>query len=248
MGANLEGLKGRTEILSRALILCGIESNCAHLIDNTAGEIGYDVASALVSASFTLDYFLPVAQTVNAVLSDTIAASAVEKQDIWQVREITLEDVGEPVAIAIWDSGVDTQIFTKLNQRWANPKEIFDNDIDDGDNGYVDDVHGIAHDLYASKVADMLYPIDDVAEDELALQKMVKVLGDIQFNVDTEEASAVRKKMSSLSQSEVEDSIESLSAYGNCSQGTRVAGIAAEGNSPAHCSHYLHCVAFLHPR
>ena len=79
----------------------------------------------------------------------------------------------------------------------------------------------------------MLYPIGDVAEDELALQKMVKGLGDIQFNVDTEEASAVRKKMSSLSQSEVKDFIESLSAYGNYSHGTHVAGIAAEGNPHA---------------
>ena len=99
--------------------------------------------------------------------------------------------------MAIWDSGVDTQIFAKLNQMWTNTKEIPDNGIDDDDNGYVDDAHGIAYDLHASKVADMLYPIGDVAEDELALQKMVKGLGDIQFNVDTEEASAVRKKMSS---------------------------------------------------
>ena len=233
VGANLESLKGRTEILSRALVLGSIESNYQPLIDNTAGEISYDVASSLVSASFTLDYFLPVAQTVNAVLSATIAANAVEKEDIWQARQVTLEEAGEPVVMAIWDSGVDTQIFAKLNQMWTNTKEIPDNGIDDDDNGYVDDAHGIAYDLHASKVADMLYPIGNVAEDELALQKMVKGLGDIQFNVDTEEASAVRKKMSSLSQSEVKDFIESLSAYGNYSHGTHVAGIAAEGNPHA---------------
>ena len=95
VGANLESLKGRTEILSRALVLGSIESNYQPLIDNTAGEISYDVASSLLSASFTLDYFLPVAQTVNAVLSDTIAANAVEKEDIWQARQVTLEEAGE---------------------------------------------------------------------------------------------------------------------------------------------------------
>ena len=232
VGANLESLKGRTEILSRALVLGSIESNYQPLIDNTAGEISYDVASSLVSASFTLDYFLPVAQTVNAVLSDTIVTNAVEKEDIWQARQITLEDAGEPVVMAIWDSGVDTQIFANLNQMWTNA-EIPDNGIDDDDNGYVDDAHGIAYDLHANKVADMLYPIGDVAEDELALQKMVKGLGDIQFNVDTEGSLGCAQEMSSLSQSGKGFTIESLSAYGNYSHGTHVAGIAAEGNPNA---------------
>ena len=233
VGANLESLKGRTEILSRALVLGSIDSNYQPLIDNTGGEISYDVAASLVSASFTLDYFLPVAQTVNEVLSATIAANAVEKEDIWMARQVTLKDDGNPVVLAIWDSGLDTQIFAELDQLWTNTEEIPNNGIDDDDNGYVDDAHGIAYDLHSSKVADMLYPIGDVAEDELALQRMVKGLGDIQFNVDSEEASEVRKTMASLPQSEVQDFIESLGAYGNYSHGTHVAGIAAEGNPHA---------------
>ena len=233
VGANLESLKGRTEILSRALVLGSIDSNYQPLIDNTGGEISYDVAASLVSASFTLDYFLPVAQTVNEVLSATIAANAVEKEDIWMARQVTLEDDGNPVILAIWDSGLDTQIFAELDQLWTNTEEIPNNGIDDDDNGYVDDAHGIAYDLHSSKVANMLYPIGDVAEDELALQRMVKGLGDIQFNVDSEEASEVRKQMASLPQSEVQNFIESLSAYGNYSHGTHVAGIAAEGNPHA---------------
>ena len=233
VGANLEGLKGRTEILSRALVLGSIDSNYQPLIDNTDGEVSYDVAASLVSASFTLDYFLPVAQTVNDVLSATIAANAVEKEDIWLARQVTLEDDGNPVVLAIWDSGIDTQIFAALDQLWTNTEEIPNNGIDDDDNGYVDDAHGIAYDLHSSKVPDMLYPIGDVAEDELALQQMVKGLGDIQFNVDSEEASDVRKKMASLPQTEVQNFIESLGAYGNYSHGTHVAGIAAEGNPHA---------------
>jgi subtilisin family serine protease len=233
VGANLEGLKGRTEILSRALVLGSIDSNYQPLIDNTDGEVSYDVAVSLVSASFTLDYFLPVTQTVNEVLSATIAANAVEKEDIWLARQVTLEGDGSPVTLAIWDSGLDTQIFAELDQLWTNTEEIPNNGVDDDENGYVDDAHGIAYDLHSSKVPDMLYPIGDVAEDELALQQMVKGLGDIQFNVDSEEASEVRKKMASLPQTEVQNFIESLGAYGNYSHGTHVAGIAAEGNPHA---------------
>lgn len=230
--ANLESLKGRTEILSRALVLGSLDSNYQPIVDRNGGTVSYDVASSLVGASFTLDNFLAVAGDVNAVLAYAIDANRVEKADIWTARQIDLAKSaqGSPVTLAVWDSGVDTLIFSKAKQLWTNKAEIAGNGVDDDDNGFVDDTHGIAYDVHANKVDATLYPIGDVADDESALQRLVKGLGDIQFNVDSDEASEVRKRMASLPQEEVKGFLESMSVYGNYAHGTHVAGIASEGN------------------
>ncbi|MFK7828454.1 MAG: S8 family serine peptidase [Congregibacter sp.] len=230
--AGLKSLKGRTEILSRALVLGSLDSNYQPIVDRNDGTVSYDIAASLVGASFTLQHFLPVAGAVNGVLSYAIDTNRVEKNDIWAERQIALESSSEakPVTLAIWDSGVDTAIFSDTQQLWHNSGEIPGNGIDDDDNGFVDDVHGVAYDLHSNKVVGTLYPIGQVSDDEAALQRLMKGLGDIQFNVDSAEAGEVRKRMASLPQESVKEFLESLSVYGNYAHGTHVAGIATEGN------------------
>lgn len=48
----------------------------------------------------------------------------------------------KPVIVAIIDSGMDTTHEDLKEQLWINEDEIPGNDIDDDNNGYVDDVHG----------------------------------------------------------------------------------------------------------
>ncbi len=230
--ANLESLKGRTEILSRALVLGSLESNYQPVLDRTGGEVSLDIAASLVGAVFSLDYFIPSAGAMNRVLAATIAANRVEKADIWAERQVALaaDADGTPVTLAVWDSGLDTAIFAGTGQLWENPDEVPGNGRDDDDNGHIDDRHGIAYDLDANRVTELLYPIGEIAEDEAALQRLVKGLGDIQFNVDSDAASAVRQRMAALDQAEVKDFLESLGAYGNYSHGTHVGGIAAADN------------------
>jgi subtilisin family serine protease len=232
--AGLEGLKGQTEILSRALVLGSIESNYQPIADRNDGEVSYDVAASLVGAAFTLDAFIPAAGAVNAVVAATIAANRVEKPDIWAERQVALDaQEGEPVVLAVWDSGVDTEIFAEHGQLWRNDAEIPGNGVDDDDNGFIDDVHGIAYTLHSERSDSLLYPIGDYGADADELARLVKGLGDIQFNVDTPEAGEVRQRMAALPQSEVKDFLEALSLYGNYSHGTHVAGIAVEGNPQA---------------
>lgn len=230
---NLKSLKGRTEFLTKALVLGNLESSYQPLVDNTDGKISYDVASTLVNVTFTLDHFIPRAAVINSVLSKHIAANDVEKEDIWEARKVELSaaDKGSPTVISVWDSGVDVPIFQPQNLMWTNTGEVPANGIDDDENGFIDDVHGVAYDLETDKVVELLRPIErdfDVQPKEL--QVHAKGLGDLLANVDSAEAAALRKVMASLPQTEVKDFLENLSLYSGYSHGTHVSGIALEGN------------------
>lgn len=229
---NLKSTKGSSEILSRALVLGSIESGVQPVLENTGGEMSYDIAARLVGAPFTLDYFIPSAPTVNRVFGAVIDANRVEKQDIWEARKIVLDGTEDatPVVVAVWDSGVDTSLFGLPSQLWRNSREIAGNDVDDDGNGFVDDVHGIAWSLHSDKETSLLFPAGEFPRDELDLQRQIKGLTDIQSAIDSEEASALRKELAGLEQDQVRDFIESLNIYGNYSHGTHVAGIALQDN------------------
>ena len=46
------------------------------------------------------------------------------------------------VVVAVLDNGVETVHEDLIGKIWINEKEIEGNDIDDDNNGYVDDIHG----------------------------------------------------------------------------------------------------------
>lgn len=50
--------------------------------------------------------------------------------------------VAKPIVVAVLDSGIDTLHEDLKNILWHNPKEIPSNNIDDDNNGYIDDVFG----------------------------------------------------------------------------------------------------------
>ena len=229
---NLKSARGRTEIYSRAFVLGNLESSYQPIIDKTGGEISYDIASNLVSAGFTLEYFLPDAPVINAVYSATITANTVTKKDIWGDRDYVLSGTANasPVVVAIWDSGVDTAIEALVPLLWRNVRELPGNGLDDDNNGFVDDIHGIAYDLHSNKEPSLLYPIGEFNGNLALMQADMKGLGDIESGVDSAEASALRKRLAALDQDQVKDFLESLGLYGNYAHGTHVAGIAVQGN------------------
>jgi len=49
---------------------------------------------------------------------------------------------GQPIIVAILDSGVEVDHEDLKNVMWVNPGEIPGNGIDDDKNGYIDDIHG----------------------------------------------------------------------------------------------------------
>jgi len=230
--ANIKSQKGSAELLSRALVLGSLESSLQPILDGSGGAISQDIASTLLGSHFTLYHFIPLQESIRAVLQAYIDANHVDKPDIWAERDFAI-DAGQgqgPVVIAVWDSGVDTAIFAGGGQLWTNAREVPDNGKDDDGNGFVDDVHGIAFSLHSDKETSLLYPIGPMDYDVAQLRSWLKGLTDMRSAVDSEEAAALKRYVSALEQERVKPFLESVNLYGNYAHGTHVAGIAAAGN------------------
>ncbi len=225
---NLKSAKAGAEIASGALITGNLESQLQPGVDKT-GQVSGEVADTLVSVHTTYQYFLPLKSERVAVLTAVVAAHTKVKKDIWTERQISLapDAALHPVVVAIWDSGVDLAVYP--HQQWTNPVEKFDGK--DSAAGYIDGPHGIAFDLKSLPSTDLLMPL--TAEQRAAYPAMrnwMKGFVDLQANVDSPEAAAVKQHLATLKQAEVKPFIESLGLFENYTHGTHVAGIASAGN------------------
>jgi subtilisin family serine protease len=207
--------KTRAEIVSEALILGRIREVLQPTVDRT-GALSSELAPGVVASRFALEYVLPLKQTLIDTYSAYLAAHRVEKPDIWAARGVTLTAAqrGHPVAIAIWDSGVDVSLFKGR---------------------LVTDAQGapatIAFDRYSNPSPDGLVPIPEALRARVPQMKArLKGFSDLEANVDSPEASEVKRFLSSLKPEQFKPAIEELILAGNYIHGTHVAGIAAAGN------------------
>lgn len=232
--ASVKQQKGMMEIVTPTLIEGMAQAQLQPVLDQSGGTLTKDMALGLVGQGFAVHSVLPHKHVIVEVLGEYLDAHAVQKENIWAARDVDLTGRGDlhPVVIAVWDSGVDEPIFAELGQLWVNPAEIAGNGLDDDGNGYVDDVHGIYWDLKARLTPDPLYPVEEV-EDRRLLQGRMKGFRDVQMSIDSPEADALKKELAAMAQEDVQPFLEGVSAYGNHSHGTHVAGIAAHGNPAA---------------
>jgi subtilisin family serine protease len=225
---NIEQGKGYAEYISKNLLIGSVQSQMDPVVAQT-GELTEDMARSLIAMRYTMEMFLPVRDEVAAVYQQLIDANRVEKPDIWAARAVTLtgEMKAHPVVIGIWDSGVDESVFE--GSLWVNPKEKFDGTDTDG-NGYVDDVHGIGFDVNGFRTPTLLHPEGDMAGKTDAAMGYIKGFMDLTASIDSPEASALKKHLSTLEPAEVKSFIESLQFASLYMHGTHVSGIAIDGN------------------
>lgn len=230
---SIKQAKSRAEILSKNLLLGQISSAIDPMAAST-GKLSQDFASALISACYTIQYYLPYQQDIAGVYGAALDAHKQEpKPDIWAARNVTLDPHGKltPVVLGIWDSGVDVSLFQK--NLWVNAKETAGNGKDDDKNGFVDDLNGIAYTLHSDPTVGLLIPREELGPNIDRDKAAMKGLEDLEANLDTPDAQALKKQLASLPQEQVKPFIEGVNHFAQYAHGTHVAGIAARGNPAA---------------
>lgn len=228
VGDQLEATKGSMEIYSDNLLAGIAQSQIDPAVAKT-GTLSSDQAERVIGLQAARRLMLPYKDAVIAALSGVIAANRVEKPDIWADRALTFtgDEGHHPVRLAIWDSGVDIGVFP--GQVFTNPREL-DNGVDDDGNGFVDDRHGIGYDVSWEREPALLFALGDAATRRTELEDQAKGFTDIRSSIDSDEGSALKRKLSELQPEQVQGFIEGLGLYSLHAHGTHVAGIALADN------------------
>lgn len=229
----IEGIRGNLQISSPELIKSAIEGQVQPMLDQMGDEVPESIGLSVISMDFTLNYRLPLREQLIAVYDQILTASpAVEKVNIWEARNISLENESlSPVVIGVWDSGVDMEVFEADNQ-WTNPADPIDGEDNDG-NGFVDDYYGVAFDKEGNRTTSVLLPSQGEVSDLAYTQRMAKGMMDVQAAINSQEATELREEMSKLDAESFNQFTEEVGFYGVYSHGTHVAGISQEGNPAA---------------
>jgi subtilisin family serine protease len=184
-----------------------------------SGELSKGRAWRLVEMRNTLQIFFPVKDITLEVLRQYVATHNARQFDIWQTRDVTLGPDRKltPVAVGIWDSGVDVSLF---------PDRLF---IDPHPTASGN--HGLAFDDNGGPSTSWLLPLTEAQKrqypDFLAEQKGRQ---DLEEGIDSPEATALWKRAGNLTSEQIRDREGLERILDHYQHGTHVAGIAARGN------------------
>jgi subtilisin family serine protease len=173
------------------------------------GEISADLAAQVVAARFLSRKRPRLDEEAIGVYQAYLDRHQKPKPDICGPRAVALDKEGKytPVLIAIWDSGVDLELF----------KDRF--------------VGGIAYDLDSQRTTGFLYPLGDAKPRLSELLAYLKGREDLfMAGLATPEAREFTKKRASLNVAEMKAFMEDVELCSKYIHGTHVAGIAVDGN------------------
>src|SRR6266508_974074 len=198
---------GRNSPAYRAEVAKLIRAVLQPTVDKT-GSLSSDLAPGVVRAKFALAAALPLKDALIDAYGGYLAAHKVDKPDIWAARnaELTPGANYKPVVVAVWDSGVDTALFgDRIVREDAKPAVL-------------------AYDRFENPAQGELAPIPAELKSRVPqLKARLKGFSDLQSNIDSPEASEVKRWLSTLKPEEYKSAIEEISLAGSYIHGTHVA-------------------------
>ena len=212
---DVKRFKAGSETIGEGVILGNVRDVLQTTLDKT-GALSSDFAPGLIGARYALEAALPLKQTLISTYTAYLDKNKVEKADIWAARDVVLSPTAKykPVNVSVWDSGVDTKLFAKNLLTDTKGKPVL-----------------IAYDIASRPDTGELFPIPTALQPKLPEMLLrTKGFSDLQSNIDSPEASEVKRFMSTLKPEEFKPTIEQLGLTGNYVHGTHVAGITMAGN------------------
>jgi subtilisin family serine protease len=208
----------QSKTLSRAGLIGMAKAELDPAVEKSKA-LSNDQAWDLVDIRTTLQFGIPEKDLLAQVLGKYVTAHNVARPDIWEAREVTLTGADKltPVLVGIWDTGVDVSIFGKQVFSDPNPTESGN--------------HGWAFDSQGYPTTGWLSPL---SREQLAeypnFREEIKARLDLENGVDSPEAQAFKKRMTTLTPDEMHQRAEMKKVLGFYLHGTHVAGIVARGN------------------
>jgi subtilisin family serine protease len=173
----------------------------------------------LIEIRNILQIFMPLEGTVVDVMRQYVAAHKSQQIDIWQARDVTFAPNQKltPVAVAIWDTGVDVSLFP--DQLFSDPHPTASGN------------HGLAFDDNGNPSTSWLFPVTAAQlqqyQDYLADMKGRQ---DLEDGIDSQAATDVVKRAGTRTIEQIRERESLKPVFDEYEHGTHVAGIAARGN------------------
>ncbi|WP_428503188.1 S8 family serine peptidase [Roseateles sp.] len=202
--------KGGAETYNPELVLGAFRSQIDAMATNGKMVVPESIALAIISSRLQAELFAPNKAAIVAGLQAVIDANTKTqaRADLWTPRTFAIpaEAKATPVVVAVWDSGVDLNLFKPATPR------------------------GLAFDVESLPSPHLLRPLGEAEARWPQLRGMLKGAMDQRAALDTPDSRQFRAAMSSLKADQVKAFSEDVSLASVYVHGTHVAGIAVEGN------------------
>jgi hypothetical protein len=199
--------------------------------EQSGGKLPRRLLAGLLLRRYEVDALLPQKAALLAESYAYIDANHVEKPDIWPARSMEVSGRRlHPVIIAVWDSGVDMNVYRK--QAWRNRGERKNGRDDDG-NGFVDDLHGLAFDVGYVRSAAPLNPIGELRTPVGELPALREGHSKMDLGISSADTRRFASRWAAMGPEKKEILRRDFRIHNSYSHGTLMSGIAIAGNPAA---------------